>query len=54
MLKMLLRRKNVACDEAANGSEGVEMVRKNGVDAYDLIFMDFTMPIMVSILRVFD
>jgi CheY-like chemotaxis protein len=48
MLKMLLRRQNISCDEAVNGSEGVEMVRKNGVDtAYDLIFMDFTMPIMV-------
>jgi hypothetical protein len=49
ILKMLLRRKNVTCDEAVNGSDGVEMVRKNGVGAYDLIFMDFTMPIMVSI-----
>jgi CheY-like chemotaxis protein len=46
MLAMLLRGRNIQCDIADNGLEALNMVKANG-NIYDLIFMDFTMPVMV-------
>lgn len=47
MLSMLLRGRGILCDTASNGLEAVDLVKEQG-EAYDLIFMDFTMPVMVS------
>ena len=46
MLAMLLRGRNIQCDIADNGLEALNMVKSNGGN-YDLVFMDFTMPVMV-------
>jgi CheY-like chemotaxis protein len=48
MLKMLLSKRGISSDQAFNGQEGIDTVQKNGVSAYDLIFMDYTMPIKVK------
>ena len=48
MLSMLLRGRGIICDTASNGLEAVDLVKEQG-ESYDLIFMDFTMPVMVSI-----
>jgi CheY-like chemotaxis protein len=45
MLSMVLKSRNIECDIAENGQEAVDLMAVNG-DAYDFIFMDFTMPIM--------
>jgi CheY-like chemotaxis protein len=44
---MLLKGRKIDCDFAENGQEAVETVAENG-GSYQLIFMDFTMPILVS------
>ena len=44
---MLLRGRGILCDTAGNGLEAVDLVKEQA-EAYDLIFMDFTMPVMVS------
>jgi CheY-like chemotaxis protein len=49
MLKMLLSKRGISSDQAFNGQEGIDTVQNNGVSAYDLIFMDYTMPIKVYI-----
>lgn len=55
MLKVLLMRKGLVCDEATNGAIAVEMVRTNISESllggplatgYSLVFMDCNMPIM--------
>ena len=56
MLKVLLTRKGLVCDEASNGAMAVEMVRTSMDDrdyslggsavGYGLVFMDCNMPIM--------
>ena len=54
MLKMLLQREGLVCDEAANGAIAVEMVRKTTRDrllgaasaGYNIVFMDCNMPVM--------
>ncbi|MBR4416479.1 MAG: response regulator, partial [Victivallales bacterium] len=33
-------------DTALNGQIAVDMIRKNGVDAYDFVLMDVQMPVM--------
>ena len=55
MLKMLLMKKGIDCDTAHNGLEAVKMYKAAFVDGgarraavYDIIFMDHTMPLMVS------
>jgi CheY-like chemotaxis protein len=47
MLKMILKKNDIECDIAENGLLAFEAVKAKG-DSYDLIFMDFTMPIMVG------
>jgi CheY-like chemotaxis protein len=44
---MLLRKLGVESDIAVNGQFAVDYVREQG-DSYDMIFMDFMMPVMVS------
>ena len=54
MLKMLLQREGLVCDEAANGAVAVEMVRKGTRSrllgathaGYNIVFMDCNMPVM--------
>jgi len=45
---MLLRQRGITSTMAANGLEGVKAV-KAALQSFDLIFMDNSMPIMVSI-----
>jgi CheY-like chemotaxis protein len=55
MLKMLLKRKGIECDMAFNGREAVDAYKRALSDScvrraatiYEVIFMDYTMPIMV-------
>ena len=35
-------------DTACDGKEAVDAVAEKGIGHYDIIFMDFTMPVMVS------
>jgi CheY-like chemotaxis protein len=46
MLTMLLKKYNIESDVASNGQEAVDAVRRDQ-EQYDMIFMDFTMPVMV-------
>ena len=54
MLKMLLQRQGLVCDEAADGAIAVEMVRKTTREkllgapsaGYNIVFMDCNMPVM--------
>ena len=48
MLSMLLHSRGLKCDVADNGLNAVEIVEDRG-DIIDFVFMDFTMPIMVSL-----
>ena len=45
---MLLHSRGLKCDVADNGLNAVEIVEDRG-DIIDFVFMDFTMPIMVSL-----
>ena len=49
MLSMLLRKRGAENDVAENGREAIDAVSRSGgaSSAYDIIFMDFTMPVMV-------
>ena len=40
------RKQGMVVDTAQNGQEAVEMVRKNGADAYDFVLMDVQMPVL--------
>ena len=46
MLRKLLEQRGHSCDEAEDGEEAVSMVKKAGLDYYDVILMDFMMPKM--------
>ena len=54
MLKILLQRQGLVCDEAADGAIAVEMVRKSTREqllgapsaGYNIVFMDCNMPVM--------
>lgn len=46
ILANLLKRKGYSCVMAENGQEALDAV-ENTTDCFDIIFMDFTMPIMV-------
>lgn len=45
---MLLKKYNINSHIAMNGKEAVDAVSTRGVDKYDMIFMDYSMPVMVS------
>ena len=49
MLSMLLRKRGVENDVAENGREAIDAIIRTGgaSSSYDIIFMDFTMPVMV-------
>ena len=44
---MLLKNRGILVEVAADGEEAVEMVKKKSYD-FDMIFMDYEMPRMVS------
>ena len=51
-----LKQQGMTVDTALNGQLAVDMIRENGIDAYDFILMDIQMPVMngyeaTSILR---
>lgn len=46
ILKKILTSKSISCDEACNGKEALEMVNSKALDHYDVILMDFEMPVM--------
>lgn len=48
LLQRMLKLFNVHTDVAENGLLAVEMVASRGRNHYDIIFMDYTMPIMVT------
>ncbi len=48
MLQKLLQIFNVDSDTASDGKEAVDAVAEKSIGYYDIIFMDFTMPVMVS------
>lgn len=54
MLEMILKRKGLVCDKVEHGQQAVDKVRERGVDHYHLIFMDSVMPVMVSVLQLYD
>ncbi len=45
-LKYYLTKKNIRVTEATNGAEAVEIVTRNDVDYFDVIWMDIKMPFM--------
>ncbi len=48
MLDMILKRKGFSnTEQCADGLEAVALVKEKGLDYYDLIFMDSSMPVMV-------
>ena len=54
--RLLLKEQGMIVDTALNGQVAVDMIRENGIDAYDFILMDVQMPVMdgyeaTSILR---
>jgi hypothetical protein len=53
MLSMLLRKRGVVPSEPAENGEVAVDVMKNAIDHYDLIFMDYSMPIMVRTCAVY-
>ncbi len=46
MLAMILNRKGLPCDQAADGGEVLSQIEDKGLDYYDIIFMDSIMPVM--------
>ena len=48
MLSMLLKGVKCVCDSAENGKAAVDKVAAN-LDKFEIIFMDYTMPVMVSL-----
>lgn len=48
LLAMLLTKRGFNVDTAEDGVECVNLADKNGIHNYDLIFLDNTMPNMVS------
>jgi CheY-like chemotaxis protein len=47
-LQHMLQKKNIDSSMSAeNGQAAVETVREQGNDAFDMIFMDYSMPVMV-------
>ena len=48
MLEMILRRKGFHCEQCADGTEVLGIIDQKGLEAFDVIFMDSLMPIMVS------
>ncbi len=46
MLAMILNRKGLPCDQAADGAEVLSQIEEKGLDYYDIIFMDSIMPVM--------
>jgi len=48
MLQRMLKLFNVNSDTAEDGKQAVDAVTRLGVNHYDIIFMDYTMPVMVS------
>ena len=49
MLVRLLDMHQVLSDSAENGLIAVNAIKEHGIEYYDLIFMDFTMPVMVRL-----
>ena len=41
-----LKQQGMIVDTALNGQLAVDMIRANGIDAYDLVLMDVMMPVM--------
>ena len=41
-----LQQRGMSVDTALNGRLAVDMIRANGIDAYDFILMDVQMPVM--------
>ncbi len=44
LLVRILERKGLQCDQAADGLDAIAAVKENGLDYYDIIFMDSIMP----------
>ncbi len=44
LLIRILQRKGIECDQAVDGCEAIDLVQKNGIDYYHIIFMDSVMP----------
>jgi signal transduction histidine kinase/ActR/RegA family two-component response regulator len=49
LIKLMAEKLRVKCDEAASGFDAVEKIQEQGVNYYDLIFMDLSMPRMDGI-----
>ncbi len=41
-----LKQQGMIVDTALNGQIAVDMIRENGIDAYDFVLMDVKMPVM--------
>lgn len=52
MLQRMLKLFDVPSDAAEDGQIAVDMVKAKGPNHYDVIFMDFTMPVMVILRRI--
>ena len=52
MLSLLLAHHGVSCDMTENGEKAVELIKQNP-STYDLVFMDYMMPVMVSVRSTF-
>lgn len=48
MLGLILQKKNQVCEQCFDGQNAIELVIEQGIDHFDLIFMDSIMPRMVS------
>jgi len=46
MVMTVLKRANIEVVSARNGLEAIETIRKEGLDAFDMVLMDINMPIM--------
>eukprot|EP00981_Chlorochromonas_danica_P003197 scaffold633_cov288-Ochromonas_danica.AAC.32 len=49
ILAAVLSKKGHVCTIAKDGEQAVNIVREKGLDAFDIIFMDHTMPIMTGV-----
>ncbi|MBM7035798.1 hybrid sensor histidine kinase/response regulator [Vibrio ulleungensis] len=49
LIKLMTEKLEVNCHEAASGFDAVDLVQENGVNYYDLVFMDLSMPKMDGI-----